>query len=71
MKLCLIISSLNSGGAERVATTLANHWAEKDWQVTLITFADTEQDFYTVVPAVKRIGLNMLAQSSGMLSGLS
>jgi hypothetical protein len=31
MKLCMMISSLSSGGAERVATTLANDRADKGW----------------------------------------
>jgi hypothetical protein len=29
MKLLLLLSSLGSGGAERVMTLLANHWASR------------------------------------------
>lgn len=66
----MIISSLSSGGAERVATTLANHWAEKGWQINVITFSSAEQDFYTLSPKATRISLNLAGESSGVLSGL-
>lgn len=70
MKLCMMISSLSSGGAERVATTLANHWAEKGWEVAIITLAGTERDFYTVSPKVRRVPLNLAGESDNALYGL-
>ncbi len=70
MKLSMMISSLSSGGAERVATTLANHWAEKGWEISIITLAGTERDFYTVAPNVKRVPLYLAAESRGPVSGL-
>jgi glycosyltransferase involved in cell wall biosynthesis len=70
MKVCMLISKLSSGGAERVATTLANHWSANGWEVTIITLANTERDFYTVSPTVKRIALNKVGDSGGALSGL-
>lgn len=70
MKLCMMISSLGSGGAERVATTLANHWAEKGWEMVIITLAGTDRDFYTVSPAVRRIPLHRAGGGGGMLAGL-
>lgn len=36
MKIILLTSSLESGGAERVATTLCNAWAERGDSVTLV-----------------------------------
>lgn len=70
MKLCMVIGSLSSGGAERVATTLANHWAAKGWRITLITVAGQDQDFYPVSDRVRRIALNKAGGSDGALSGL-
>lgn len=70
MKLCIFISSLRPGGAERVATTFANHWIKKGWQVTIITLAGTDQDFYPVSSAVKRVALDRAGNSYGVLTGL-
>lgn len=38
MRITFLISSLSSGGAERVATILANKWVEKKHHVDFITF---------------------------------
>jgi len=70
MKLCMMISSLSSGGAERVATTLANHWADKGWEVVIITLAGTDRDFYAVSPKIRRIPLHRAGESGGAFSGL-
>lgn len=37
-KICLVLADLKLGGAERVITSLANHWAAKGIRVTIITF---------------------------------
>lgn len=63
MKLLIFIHSLASGGAERVTVTLANHWASRDWDVTIVTIADANKDFYQLDPAIRRIGLNMAMDS--------
>ena len=59
MHLALIISSLNPGGAERVLSTLANHWVDQGHKVSLITFAaPTEKPFYPLHPNIQLIQLN-------------
>lgn len=58
-----VLHSLSSGGAERVTATLANHWADKGWTVTVVTVAGAERDFYALDARIQRIALNMAAES--------
>jgi glycosyltransferase involved in cell wall biosynthesis len=59
MRLLIYIHSLSSGGAERVAVNLANHWIRKGWDITVVTIAAGSADFYEIDPAVKRIMLGL------------
>lgn len=60
MKITLVISALNTGGAERVITTLANAWAEQEENVSLITFEGPGyQSFYLLNPSVNLCNLNL------------
>ncbi len=70
MKLLFFISSLRGGGAERVTVNLANHWAEKGWEVTIVTLAPQHDDFYALNPAVKRLALEMKGESGNVFIGL-
>jgi GalNAc-alpha-(1->4)-GalNAc-alpha-(1->3)-diNAcBac-PP-undecaprenol alpha-1,4-N-acetyl-D-galactosaminyltransferase len=57
-RITFVISSLTSGGAERVMSTMANAWAEAGNAVTIITLtARSVEPFYPLDPAVSRIGL--------------
>ena len=71
IRLALFISSLGCGGAERVICTMANYWAERRVDVTLLTLDHGEPSFYSVHPAVKRRALGMMAESSNLLVGLA
>lgn len=57
MRLTLVISSLDSGGAERVMSILASHWSSIGHEVTLVTTDPSVPDFYEVSPRVDRIRL--------------
>ncbi|MEY3788331.1 MAG: hypothetical protein RIQ94_619 [Pseudomonadota bacterium] len=64
MKILILTSSLGSGGAERVASTLANAWVTRDDQVTLMpTFSGRGECFYDLSPAVRLIYLADLVAS--------
>lgn len=52
MKITLIISSLNTGGAERVLSNLANYWDGKEHDVTIITLA-IDEPFYPLSETIK------------------
>jgi GalNAc-alpha-(1->4)-GalNAc-alpha-(1->3)-diNAcBac-PP-undecaprenol alpha-1,4-N-acetyl-D-galactosaminyltransferase len=66
--LALVISSLSSGGAERVLSELANAWADEGYKVSLITLASPEiKPFY---PLSKKINLIQLDQSTDEKSGI-
>jgi glycosyltransferase involved in cell wall biosynthesis len=70
MKLLFFIHSLSNGGAERVTVNLANHWADKGWDITVVTLAPQSNDFYVLHSAVKRIALELAGDSGNVLAGL-
>jgi GalNAc-alpha-(1->4)-GalNAc-alpha-(1->3)-diNAcBac-PP-undecaprenol alpha-1,4-N-acetyl-D-galactosaminyltransferase len=56
MKILFFNSSLRSGGAERVLSTLANSFSEKeDYKVIVATYLNEEKDFYKLNKNIKRI----------------
>lgn len=69
MRLTLVICSLYSGGAERVMSIMANYWAEKGWEVTLITL-DGRPSFYTLDYRIKHIPLGVVKKSHNYLTAV-
>lgn len=65
MKICCFIYSLAAGGAQRVMVNLANHWANLDYEITIVTYDEGELPFFEVD---KRIKLLQLKLSGGSLS---
>jgi GalNAc-alpha-(1->4)-GalNAc-alpha-(1->3)-diNAcBac-PP-undecaprenol alpha-1,4-N-acetyl-D-galactosaminyltransferase len=62
MKLLFLTSSLGFGGAERVASTLANAWAARGDQVTLVpTFSGGGKPFYRINESVELLHLTQLS----------
>lgn len=49
---------------------MANYWAKKGWEVTLVTLSDNSSDFYALNSMVKRIGLRLLAPSGNIWQSL-
>lgn len=66
MKLTLVISSLGAGGAERVMSLMANYWAAKGWEITLLTL-DDGIPFYQLNEQVNHIGLGIQQNSPNVL----
>ena len=72
MHVCLFISSLAGGGAERVVCTLASAWAERSdgIRVTIVTGdADTEPG-YPLSSSVSHVRLDLKSSSVGIWSAL-
>lgn len=64
LKIVFLLSSLGSGGAERVASTLSNAWVERGDQVTLVpTFSGGGTPFYELD---SRVEVRYLAQELGI-----
>ena len=70
MNILIFLNSLAGGGTERVAATLANFWARKQWHVTVVTLNPESDDFYRLDPLVNRISLDLAGQSGGMLDAV-
>jgi glycosyltransferase involved in cell wall biosynthesis len=70
MRLTLVISSLWGGGAEKVASLLANGWAEQENEVTVLTFDHGATLGYPLHPRVQHRSLGLLAISSHFFEGL-
>lgn len=64
-RLLLFTHAITSGGAERVLTILANAWAAKGWDVTLVTLDDgSVPPFYSVDPGVRHVTLAVSRRSA-------
>ncbi len=53
-RIALVLPHLGVGGAQRVAATLANYWAEAGYDVHLVATLDDKADFYTLNPQINR-----------------
>lgn len=66
MRILFLVSSMQGGGAERVAALLCNHWAAEGHNVTLMpTFTGGGQCFY---PLDQRIRIDYLSDRVGSRS---
>jgi GalNAc-alpha-(1->4)-GalNAc-alpha-(1->3)-diNAcBac-PP-undecaprenol alpha-1,4-N-acetyl-D-galactosaminyltransferase len=65
MRLTLVISALERGGAERILSVLAGAWVKKGREVTLITFDDKEPPSYPLHPSIILKSLRVPNEEAG------
>lgn len=71
MRITMVIASMAAGGAERVMSLLANHWAQKGWQISLITFDAADGDFFTLDGRINRVALGLMGNATSLISAVS
>ena len=67
MKICLAISTLSSGGAERNACLLGNFLSKKN-SVSILTFQENKYCFYSLSKKIKILNLDLLNNNQNFLS---
>ena len=65
-----MIESLGGGGAQHVASTLANHWVANGVSVVAITFSNPQTDVFKLDTRVRRIVVDGGTVSANALAGL-
>ncbi len=71
MRIAFIISSLGSGGAEKVAVNLCNTWHALGHEISIVSFEAVGADpFYPVCEEIQILRLNLLSDSSSPRQGL-
>ncbi|ODG98806.1 group 1 glycosyl transferase [Nostoc sp. KVJ20] len=70
MRLTLIIYSLTYGGAERVMSIMANYWAAKGWQITILTFDDNKIPQFDLDSRVLYTPLGIASKSPNAIIGI-
>ena len=70
MRILIYLYSLGAGGAERVVSTLANHWVSEGHQVRIVTLTDTATDFYRLDPRIERLGLGLARESRRLIGSI-
>ena len=67
--LCLIISDLGAGGAQRVISTLLQAWAASK-SIVVMTLASWDTDFYVLPEGIDRIVINGINESKNLFIGM-
>ncbi|SAK80479.1 group 1 family glycosyl transferase [Caballeronia hypogeia] len=70
MNIVIFIYSMQCGGAQRVTANLANEWASRAIDVTIVTEVSPEQDFYPLEGSIKRLHMPIAARGGGLLGAL-
>jgi glycosyltransferase involved in cell wall biosynthesis len=68
-KIAFVIFNLSGGGAERVVSALSGYWAREGRDVTVLTIASSESDFYDLAHGVRRVALDLAVNSRSAVQG--
>jgi glycosyltransferase involved in cell wall biosynthesis len=71
LRLMIVTPRLSGGGAERVAANLANYWADKGWDIYLVTFTPPGPNEYPLYRHVQRLWLDHSTCSTGEPSSIA
>lgn len=53
-----------------MTSTLANYWAAKGWNVTIITLSSKQEDYYKLNAKIQRVSLLLEGESESLLIGI-
>jgi len=70
VKIAFIISSLGSGGAERVLSLMANYWAQKNHRIIIITLGNS-RPFYLLEDGIQIEQLSLLENSVSVFNAIA
>ena len=70
-RITLVISSLECGGAERVASLLSAYWSELGWTITVVTFSHPDKKpFHSLYKDTQYLPLNIALPSPNPIAGI-
>lgn len=67
----MIIADLSAGGAQRVFSQLANHWADAGYRLCVVTMSQPADDFFQLNPEIDRISIGGFGSSRGLLDQIT
>src|SRR5690606_3131177 len=71
MRIALVIPTLEAGGAEKVMSTMANHFARTGWTVHLVTWDDGRKaPFFPLDARVCRTAVDVLRPARNTVGAL-
>jgi GalNAc-alpha-(1->4)-GalNAc-alpha-(1->3)-diNAcBac-PP-undecaprenol alpha-1,4-N-acetyl-D-galactosaminyltransferase len=68
--VAIVIESLRGGGAQQVASALANSWAQQGIPVTVVTLLPAETDFFRLDPHIRRVVIPVPGASSNLVAAI-
>ena len=70
-RITLVISSLECGGAERVASLLSTYWSELGWTITVVTFSHPDKKpFHSLYKDTQYLPLDIALPSPNQIAGI-